>query len=186
MKVGMNLTYVVSVRNGGPGEAMGVAFIDYLPDSVTLVSATPSQGSCTGADPVTCSLGSVAAGKSATVKLVVTAADGGTMTNQGQVIGRESDPDRANNSAAIRTLVCTRLGTSGADVLKGTSGSDVICGLGGNDTLYGFGGADLIYGGSGNDVVYGGSGSDRLYGSTGSDSLSGGWGCRHPVRRGRE
>jgi uncharacterized repeat protein (TIGR01451 family) len=48
-----SLTYVVAVRNGGPGVATGVALINYLPDSVTLVSTSSSQGSCTGSDPVT-------------------------------------------------------------------------------------------------------------------------------------
>jgi len=176
MKVGTKLAYTINIRNDGPGEATEVAFIDYLPDSVTPVSATPSQGSCTGTDPVTCSVGSVGAQKTATVKLVVEAAEGGTITDQAQVLGKESDPNASNDSASIRTLVCTRLGTSGVDLLKGTSGPDVICGLGGGDTIHGFGGPDLIVAGSGNDVVYAGSGSDQVLGGGGADVEYGSWG----------
>ncbi len=176
LKVGGNLAYLVTVRNGGPGQATDVVMTDTLPDSVLFVSADPSQGSCTGPSPVVCSLGTIASGGSASVKVVVVTTLGGTITDSGEVHGSEADPNPGNDSTSARTLVCTRLGTAGADVLKGTSGSDVICGLGGNDTIYGYGGADLIYAGNGNDVVYGGSGADRVYGGFGSDSLSGGWG----------
>jgi uncharacterized repeat protein (TIGR01451 family) len=72
--------------------------------------------------------------------------------------------------------VCTKTGTSGADVLRGTKGVDVICGFGGNDKIYGLGGADRLYGGGGNDKIYGGKGPDRLYGGPGRDTLVGGKG----------
>jgi uncharacterized repeat protein (TIGR01451 family) len=177
LKVGASLTYVVTVRNGGPGRATDVVLTDTLPDSVQFVSADPSQGSCTGSGPVICNLGSITSKASASVKLVVKTTEGGRITDAGQVQGNESDPNPANDSSLARTVVCTRLGTAGADVLKGTSGSDVICGLGGNDTIYGYGGADLIYAGDGSDVVYGGSGADRVYGGYSSDALYGGWGA---------
>jgi SpoIID/LytB domain protein/uncharacterized repeat protein (TIGR01451 family) len=177
LKVNGNLTYVVAVRNGGPGLATEVALINYLPDSVTLVSSSSSQGSCTGTDPVTCSLGPLAVGKSATVELVVRTTQEGWIADAGRVQGKENDPNQANDSASARALVCTQLGTPGADVLKGTQANDVICGLGGNDTIYGFSGSDVIYAGAGNDVVYAGSGADRVYGSGGADTEYGGWGA---------
>jgi uncharacterized repeat protein (TIGR01451 family) len=176
LEAGARLTYVVTLRNAGPGAARGVVLTDELPDSVTLVSATPSQGSCKGTDPVTCSLGSVKRGAGATVRLVVRTTEGGSITGAGSVDANEPDPDMRNNARARRTLVCTHLGTSGPDVLRGTHGGDVICGLGGNDTIYGFGGGDVIYAGAGNDVVYAGSGADRVYGGDGADTEYGGWG----------
>lgn len=177
LKVSGALTYVSSVRNEGPGVARDVVLTANLPDSVTLLSVKPSRGSCSGSDPVICSLGALRRGATATVKLVVRSARGGGITLAGDVDGMDPDPNGANDSAFARTLVCTKLGTLGADVLRGTKGSDVICGLGGGDTIYGFGGADLLYGGRGHDIVYAGSGSDVVYGSYGADSLYGNWGA---------
>ncbi|MGH2555085.1 MAG: SpoIID/LytB domain-containing protein, partial [Actinomycetota bacterium] len=177
LKVRAALTYVVTVRNHGPGLATDVVLTDNLHSSVILLSAKPSRGSCSGTDPVVCSLGSLRKGATATVKIVVRVTQGGGVTGVGRVDGSEPDPTPGNDSASARTVVCTRLGTPGANVLRGTSGRDVMCGLGGNDTIYGLGGDDLIYAGGGHDVVYGGSGADRLYGSSGSDRLYGSWGA---------
>jgi uncharacterized repeat protein (TIGR01451 family) len=41
---GQNLTYTLSVTNNGPMPATGVTVTDPLPAGVSLVSATPSQG----------------------------------------------------------------------------------------------------------------------------------------------
>ena len=66
--VGAVETYTVTVQNGGPSNATGVMLTDTLPGAATYVGATPSQGSCVpfGAT-LTCSLGSLANGASATV-----------------------------------------------------------------------------------------------------------------------
>lgn len=176
-KTRTNLTYVITIRNAGPGVATGVKLTEDLPDSVVLVSWKASQGSCQGSDPVTCSLGRVERGTEVTVKVVVRTTRGGSLVDSGRVDANEPDPHGGNDSLSIRTLACTKLGTPGADVLKGTQGNDVLCGLGGNDTIYGFGGNDIIYAGPGNDVVSGGSGADRIYGGLGADTEYGSWGA---------
>jgi SpoIID/LytB domain protein/uncharacterized repeat protein (TIGR01451 family) len=174
--VGSRVTYTVSVRNAGPGRATAVVVNEDLPDSVTLVSAKPSQGSCQGSHPVTCTIGSVKRGATATVKLVVRTAKGGKIRDAGRVDAKEPDPRPGNDSRSVGTLVCTLLGTARNDVLRGTNGHDVICGLGGNDRIYGFGGNDDIYSGPGSDIVDAGSGADRIYGSYGADTAYGSWG----------
>src|SRR5688572_5528668 len=59
---GRNMTYTLTVANGGPETATDVVVTDTLPASVTYVSATPSQGSCTqAAGIVTCNLGTILA-----------------------------------------------------------------------------------------------------------------------------
>lgn len=68
--------------------------------------------------------------------------------------------------------VCTKIGTSGSDVLNGTSGRDVLCGAGGNDKLNGLGGNDILLGGAGSDVVNGSPGNDTLNGGPGIDTAS--------------
>lgn len=69
---------------------------------------------------------------------------------------------------------CTKVGTTGQDVLVGTSSRDVICGLAGDDTIKGLGGNDLIDAGRGSDEVLAGDGADRVLGGPGADDISGG------------
>ena len=61
------LTYTLTVDNDGPSGATNVQLLDNLPAGVTFESATPSQGDCLelGAT-VSCALGTIAAGQSAT------------------------------------------------------------------------------------------------------------------------
>src|SRR5690606_16221772 len=72
---GEQLTYTVTVSNAGPDSADNVMVDLVLPAEVTLVSATPSAGSCTGTN---CDLGSLAASASASIVFVVDVADSAT------------------------------------------------------------------------------------------------------------
>jgi uncharacterized repeat protein (TIGR01451 family) len=76
------LTYTLTVKNNGPDGASDVTLTDTLPSGVTLVSSTPSQGTC-GAAEVKCELGEIKGGAQATVTVVVTPAAPGTLTNPG-------------------------------------------------------------------------------------------------------
>lgn len=69
---GENLTYTLSVTNNGPDAATDVVVTDSLLPGVTWVSTTPSQGSCSAPSGVTCELGTIGNGNSATVTIVVT------------------------------------------------------------------------------------------------------------------
>jgi uncharacterized repeat protein (TIGR01451 family) len=104
---GRDVTYTVSVTNGGPDLAEGVIVTDVLPPSVSFVSATASQGSCglSQAD-VKCILGNLRSGATATIEIVVTARQAGTSTNTASVTSFASDPNPANNSDSVDTSVC--------------------------------------------------------------------------------
>jgi uncharacterized repeat protein (TIGR01451 family) len=54
--VGNNLTYSIAVHNFGPDPATSVMVTDTLPGNVSFVSATPSQGSCSGTATVNCAV----------------------------------------------------------------------------------------------------------------------------------
>jgi uncharacterized repeat protein (TIGR01451 family) len=103
--VGKPLTYTVTVTNNGPNDATAVTMSDTLPSGVTFVSATPSQGSCSGTSTISCSLGTLAKGASTAVTLVVTPTVAGTLSNTARVSATESDPDPDNNTATAVTTV---------------------------------------------------------------------------------
>jgi len=103
--VGNNLTYSIVVRNNGPFQATTVTMGDILPGGVTLVSATPSQGSCSGMSLVRCDFGALNSGSTATVTIVVRPTQRGTITNRVGVGANQSDPNTANNTAVVQTRV---------------------------------------------------------------------------------
>jgi uncharacterized repeat protein (TIGR01451 family)/CSLREA domain-containing protein len=105
------LTYTLTINNIGVGPATLTQLTDTLPATVTFVSATPSQGSCsqTGGPlggTVDCALGVILNGASASVDIVVTApAIAGLITNNASVSNARVDVNPGNNSASVNTLV---------------------------------------------------------------------------------
>ncbi|MFC1944923.1 PQQ-binding-like beta-propeller repeat protein [Chloroflexota bacterium] len=105
---GNDLTYTVEVTNSGPDATTGVVVTDTLPAGVTFVSATPTQGSCSTSDgTVTCTMGNLGSGTSATVTIIVTPTTARTLKNAVSVTSNESDPDTENNMATENTTVNT-------------------------------------------------------------------------------
>jgi len=95
---GNNVPFTITVSNAGPGSAHNVAVTDTIPAGSTLVSATPSQGTCTGS---VCTLGTIASGGTATITLVVNApSTPGTLVNSASVTLSETDPNLTNNTAS--------------------------------------------------------------------------------------
>ncbi len=107
--VGGDLTYTLKATNNGPDPATGVVVEDTLPAGVEFVSASASQGTCAGTATVTCEVGDLASGASATVTVVVrpTASAAPNISNTATVKGAEQDPDNANNSVTESTAVGT-------------------------------------------------------------------------------
>jgi uncharacterized repeat protein (TIGR01451 family) len=111
---GNRLTYTLTITNNGPQDATGVTVTDPLPDSVHFDSVASSQGTCIRSattkplpkgGTITCGLGKLANGASATVTIVVTTTQPGTLTNTATVVGNEIDLNIANNSATETTTV---------------------------------------------------------------------------------
>jgi uncharacterized repeat protein (TIGR01451 family) len=68
---GSDLTYTIAVTNNGPADTDAATVADTVPSGTTLVSVTPSQGSCDGTTDVLCALGPLANGATAVVTLIV-------------------------------------------------------------------------------------------------------------------
>lgn len=128
---GADETFTVSVRDAGPSDAAGVTLDDTLPAGLTLVSATPSQGSCDAT--AHCTLGTVPAGTTATVAVVAHAArsaQGQTLTNHAAGATSTADPDHTNDAAdATVTVNATDLALSAShsgQLVRGATASYVL------------------------------------------------------------
>jgi uncharacterized repeat protein (TIGR01451 family) len=115
------LTYVLTITNNGPSNATGVTVSDPLPAGVTFVSSVPGPPTCNlFGGTLTCDLGALAVGGSATVSIDTTVnATTGILVNTASVSANEPDPDSRNNSASEGTGVGRRDGelTHGTDAL---------------------------------------------------------------------
>jgi uncharacterized repeat protein (TIGR01451 family) len=101
--VGDTFTYTLDVTNTGPATALTATVTDNLPAGVTFVSA--SAGCSEAGGVVSCDLGDLASGGSATVEIVVTADVTGTLTNTASVTSASPDPVTSNNSDSTDTDV---------------------------------------------------------------------------------
>ena len=197
---GSNFTYTIQVGNpDATNDATDVTVVDPLPAQVDFVSASASSGTCQQqAKTVTCNLGTVFAGTTATVTITVKAAKQGTASNVATVTTSVVDANAANNQETELTSIVNKgkakkkkkascatptiSGTAGNDTLVGTNRADVIRAFSGDDQVFAGGGKDLVCadlgtdvvsGGPKGDTVIGGGGRDRLVGNTGADVLKG-------------
>jgi uncharacterized repeat protein (TIGR01451 family) len=117
---GENLTYTLTVTNiASTAPAPNVVVKDVLPAQVSLVSATPSQGACSGTtvpgdplQPLTCNVGSLANLASATITVVVkvnsATSNGTNLVNNASVSSDRPDPNNGNNNATAASIVNTK------------------------------------------------------------------------------
>jgi uncharacterized repeat protein (TIGR01451 family)/CSLREA domain-containing protein len=105
---GGTLTYTIKVKNNGPGPASETVVTDDLPAQVGIVSASSTQGSCSGSDPVVCQLGTVANGQEVVVTIVVTVgAASGSITNTASATSDTNDPKPDNNAGSVTSSIAT-------------------------------------------------------------------------------
>jgi uncharacterized repeat protein (TIGR01451 family) len=102
--------YTMLVRNAGPSTATDVRLADPLPAGTSFVSVSTTQGTCSFTGGlVQCSLGTIPAGGSVSVSMVVKANRAGMLLNEVTVVGKEPESNTANNRATATTLVLTPL-----------------------------------------------------------------------------
>jgi uncharacterized repeat protein (TIGR01451 family) len=94
-----NVTFTITLTNGGPIGATGVTVTDLLPAGLTFVSATPSVGTYSNTTGVW-TVGSVASAGNATLTIVATVNAIGAKTNTAEVTASnqfDSDSTPGNN-----------------------------------------------------------------------------------------
>ena len=110
---GTNITYTLTVHNGGPSTATSVVIQDLLPSVVTVVSVSSVGGTCVPgvpgdpAHPTRCTYGTLAPSATRTMTLVVSVnpGDNRVVTNEATVSSPVLDPDLSNNTASATTSV---------------------------------------------------------------------------------
>jgi uncharacterized repeat protein (TIGR01451 family) len=103
--VNHNITWTITVVNNGPNNATGVTVADAIPGGTAFVSATSTQGTCTGTAMLNCQIGSLSVGQTVTITLVTTANQTGTIPNTAIVVGNEAETNTANNTATATVNV---------------------------------------------------------------------------------
>lgn len=122
-----NIVFTFTIKANSVG-ANAINFADTLPAGLTIVSAVPSQGTCTPGATTNCSIGSLAPNATATVTLTASTAGGtpGVVYNNAASIGSgTTDAVAANNNVTVtvRTQgqLCATPGKDGAGAtLTGT------------------------------------------------------------------
>jgi len=102
---GKSVRFAMAVRNNGPNAATAVTMTDVLPGGASFTAATSTTGSCSynsGAKTVTCALGTLASGGTATVTLDVTVNNKPRLDNTASVSSTTNDPNTANNTSTVR------------------------------------------------------------------------------------
>ncbi|MFN8595076.1 MAG: hypothetical protein U0559_02695 [Anaerolineae bacterium] len=120
--IGARLVYTLTVVNGGPSNATGVVLTDTLPAGVTLANASAG---CTGATTLTCAIGALNNGASATVSIAVTVTVGADtmITNTASATANEFAFGPATSTATTVVLPAADLAiTKTANPITGTAG----------------------------------------------------------------
>ena len=108
--VGAGLTYTVVVSNSGPATATGVRASIVLPANTQFVGATSAQSTCAlSGNTLVCEVGSLAAGQSVSIQIVVRPTRDATLSATATVSGDTTDPNPANNSATRALTAITPL-----------------------------------------------------------------------------
>jgi hypothetical protein len=114
VNAGSNFAYTLAIVNSG-GDATGVVVTDALPAQMTVLNATPTQGSCSGTTTITCNLGTILAGDNASVAINVTASNTpGSTTNSASVLATQIDSTPADNTDTADVMIAAVAGAASA------------------------------------------------------------------------
>jgi len=127
---GVTRTFTITVANNGPSDAGSVILRDVWPAGYTLGAIATSQGTCSTPLPdiISCPLGDIAVGGSATVTVSYTvpaSTPAGPQTNEAVATSRIDDPNASNNTASDTNTVTTSADLS---VTKSAAPAETVAG----------------------------------------------------------
>jgi uncharacterized repeat protein (TIGR01451 family) len=102
------ITFTAVVTNNGPASAQQVTFVDPLSDVYADVKGVSTTAGSCETEPfrqITCSLGTLASGASATVTMRLLINESGYVTDSAAVISATGDPDDSNNVATASVVM---------------------------------------------------------------------------------
>lgn len=103
---GQAFNYTLTVSNRGPQLAQAVVLTNPLPADFTFTGVTTTHGSCTNQSGVlSCALGDLAVGSSATIQITGQGTRIGLIANSASVQGNVVDGDLTNNQRTEETVV---------------------------------------------------------------------------------
>jgi uncharacterized repeat protein (TIGR01451 family) len=104
VRVGDLIMYTLEIENGGPNTANNVIVTDVFEKAVKVVSAVPSQGTCT-TNPIQCNLGAMPAAGQATVTVTARPKASGKLRNTATVVSNSQDSDPSDNEDSATVQV---------------------------------------------------------------------------------
>ncbi|WP_106815001.1 DUF7507 domain-containing protein [Microbacterium timonense] len=126
---GRPATFTIEVLNKGPQTATGVTVSDAVPSGFSVTQVDPEQGTCDIAASVTCTIGSLAVGASATISVTGTVAasldPGSALVNTASVSGDLTDPTPADNTATASGTLTSQADLS---IVKGFAPAAPVAG----------------------------------------------------------
>jgi uncharacterized repeat protein (TIGR01451 family) len=103
---GDSVAYALTVTNHGPAQATNVTLTDTFSANRSVVSATPSAGTCAIANGVvSCALGAIASGASVGIQITVATTAAGTISSAAGVTSLQADVNPADNTVTETTVV---------------------------------------------------------------------------------
>ena len=117
-KPGSPLTYTLTISDLGPSNATGVTIVDTLPAGFVYGSASGDTSATPSGNTLTLNVGNLAAGTTTTVTVNGTVAStaSGSIINTATVSGAQPDPNLANNTSSVTTVVAPAVIQSVTDV----------------------------------------------------------------------
>ena len=121
----LSFTYQITIYNAGRATAPSVKVTDLLPPGVALLSAEPSNYVIDGNLVTFANLGNLGRYQQTTVTLVVRPDAEGTFTNTASAVSTVTDPLKANNTAAVKTVITALPYAGGAKLTLSYSASQL-------------------------------------------------------------
>jgi len=122
---GGDISYSVTALNEGPHDATDVTVSESLPAGLKLISAQPSQGTCSRTAIISCDLGAITDVSSATIVFTVAVTASGTLTDALHIAATTSDLNSKNDSASF---TATAVLPADLAVTQTASASSVVAG----------------------------------------------------------